>query len=194
MNWITALSDNGTPAVQWGVVIVASLTAAWMDLDSRRIPNLLTMPLWFGGLLFAALTAGVAGLSDGFAASVVLALPYVLLFVFARGGAGDAKMMGAIGAWLGLANGIIALCAVAMAGIAVALVYSIYRRRFRSVAANLGGLSLNFAVLAWLGGRTRTSGSLSPENAVEPMLTMPYGLAICIGVLGAATGVLLWPN
>ena len=46
----------------------------------------------------------------------MLALPFVVLFVLASGGAGDAKMMGAIGTWLGVKGGAIALIAVLLAG------------------------------------------------------------------------------
>jgi prepilin signal peptidase PulO-like enzyme (type II secretory pathway) len=85
---------------QWGVVFGTSLAAAIFDLRSKRIPNALTIPLLVAGLVWATWIGGLSGLGNAAAACFLLALPYVFLFLFAKGGAGDAKLMGAIGAWL----------------------------------------------------------------------------------------------
>ena len=110
-------SDTAAVLLQWGVVIGASLVAAAFDLQTRRIPNALTMPLLLAGLIRAIWLGRLLGLADAAAACFLLAMPFVLLFVFAGGGAGDAKLMGAIGAWLGLAQGMRVLLCVAAAGI-----------------------------------------------------------------------------
>jgi prepilin peptidase CpaA len=81
----------------------------------RRIPNLLTAPFFVGGLCFAACLGGFAGLEESIGGCVLTAAPYLILFLWAGGGAGDAKMMGAIGAWVGLAGGAIVLLCVALA-------------------------------------------------------------------------------
>jgi len=188
--WVLTLWDNGQPLLQWGVVIGASVIAAGTDLAARRIPNWLTFPMLLGGLGFAVTQAGVAGFTDALAATALLALPYVLLFLFAQGGAGDAKLMGAIGAWLGMANGIAALGCVALAGVIVAAVWAVVRGQGRQVTLNVAGISQTvlFAVLT----RTRLPSNDSSQSTPQPMLTMPYGLAICIGVCVAAIGVFLW--
>lgn len=110
--WLTTLWEQGLQPVPWAVVVAASLVAAMTDIASRRIPNILTGPLLLGGVVWAAWTAGPSGLADSISACVLLALPYVLLFLFAGGGAGDAKLMGAVGAWLGMVNGLIVLSCV----------------------------------------------------------------------------------
>lgn len=153
------------PAVQWGVVIGASAVAAAWDLARRRIPNVLTLPLWATGLVYAATAGGFAGLGDSAAASCLLAGPYVLLFLFAGGGGGDAKLMGAIGSWLGLVQGTVALLAVALSGVAVAL--------------------------AAMALRPRRSISGEPDS-LKGVRTIPFGLAILLGVGVAGLAVLLW--
>ena len=119
MNWLDHASN--VTVAQWGVVLGASLAAAIWDLRSRRIPNALTLPLVVTGLLYGLLAGGLSGLGQAAAACVVVALPYILLFVFAGGGAGDAKMMGALGAWLGLAAGAVVLGTVAATGVVLGL-------------------------------------------------------------------------
>lgn len=188
--WALTLWEDGHLLTQWGVVIGASVIAAGTDLAARRIPNWLTFPVVLGGLVFAGVQHGLSGLADAAAATVLLSLPYVLLFLFAHGGAGDAKLMGAIGAWLGLVNGLAVLGAVALAGVVLAAVYAVIRGRGRQVSVNLAGItqSLVVAVLT----RTRPPINDSSPSTAEPMLTMPYGLAICVGTCVAAIGVFLW--
>ena len=118
---------------EWAVVIAITVVACATDIRSRRVPNMLTGPAWILGLVWAFSQGGWTGLGDGFAASLILALPYVLLFVFAGGGAGDAKLMAAVGAWLGIMNGLLALFAIALCGTVIAIGVAIHHKRFRSV-------------------------------------------------------------
>lgn len=188
--WATTLWTDGSPGLQWSLVALASLVAAWTDLTSRRIHNWLTVPLAAGGLCYGVTVGGLSGFADSLAACVILALPYVLLFVFARGGAGDAKMMGAIGTWLGMVNGLAVLAAVCIAGIVLALMLSWQRGRLKETASNVSGLA--YGMLYAAASRGRIGDSLRSGAPSESMLTMPYGLAILVGVGIAATGVLLW--
>ena len=122
---------SNVTVIQWGIVIGASLVAAVFDLRQRRIPNALTLPLVVTGLAYALLSEGMGGLGEALAACVLVSLPYVLLFVFAGGGAGDAKMMGAIGTWLGLRAGCVALVAVAVVGAVFGLANIVAKRQMR---------------------------------------------------------------
>jgi len=133
--------------IQWGVVIGASLVAALTDVHRRQIPNLLTFPLLACGLLTSFALRGPIGLADGLAACVILALPYVYLFVFANGGAGDAKLMAALGAWLGVFNGLVVLASVALAGVVLAIGWTlIHRRKPVSIPAMPYGVAISIGV------------------------------------------------
>jgi prepilin peptidase CpaA len=182
--------DLDMSLVQWGVVIGASLAAAFTDLASRRIPNALTMPLLAGGLAFAVWTGGGTGLLSGVAAMLILAIPYILLFIFAGGGAGDAKMMGAIGAWLGITQGIVVLLCVAASGIVLAVVWAILQKRGREVVSNLSVIMLGM-VAAVVTRTALSSGACEPRSPSE-MDAVPYGVAIVVGVCVAAGSMLLW--
>jgi prepilin peptidase CpaA len=178
------------PLVQWGVVIGASLAAAVCDLAVRRIPNWLTAPVLVGGLGWSIYVGGLAGLGDAVVSCIVLALPYVLLFLLAGGGAGDAKLMGAIGTWLGFVNGIVVLCTVSVSAIVLAVGMAVAGRRLRPVLLNLGCI-LCGALLVILGrGKLRDRQEFMPGTA--DMQKMPYGIAILAGVCLAAGGVLWW--
>ena len=66
-----------------------------------------------------------------------MSLPFVFLFIFSGGGAADAKLMGAIGMWLGARNGVVALAAVLLAGAVLGLLYALSKRRLQAVLLNL---------------------------------------------------------
>jgi len=187
--WTTPLSDHPMVLLQWGVVLGASLVAALWDLTTRRIPNLLTGTLFLSGLVAAQAFRGGSGLADAGAGALLMGIPFVALFVLGGGGAGDAKLMAALGTWLGLANSAWVLFAVVITGAVVGLVYALARRRMGPVLSNLRRFAWNGFLAASTGGRV--SATLSCPST-EEMLAVPYGLSIFLGLCAAAGGRLLW--
>lgn len=90
----------------WGSVMRATLLlvlaiAVWFDLRERRIPNPLVLMGLVIGLASSALTGGLPALGDslgGTLLGVVLFLPF---FVLGAIGAGDAKLFGVVGSFVG---------------------------------------------------------------------------------------------
>jgi Flp pilus assembly protein protease CpaA len=186
VTWNRALLENLVPAIQWGIVLGASLVAVFTDLRARRIPNLLTLPLFVTGVLQATLLGGWSGLSDSLLGSVALALPYLILFVLAGGGAGDAKLMGAIGAWLGLMKGAVVLASVSLCGVALALLVARARNDLPRVSQWTASLVRSIALD--LSARRMPNGvDLGPKE-IPDARKMAYAPAIGLGVLLACTG------
>jgi len=151
---------------------------AAIDVRTRRIPNVLT----FGGtsvaLVYHAFLAGLAGLGHsaaGWALGIALFLPMFLL----RGmGAGDVKLLGAVGAWLGPMGALWSGLYTVIAGGVLALI----------VGARHGYLGKAFQNLWVLFGFWRTTGvkpvtGLTLADAPGPRLA--YGIAIFAGTLAA---------
>jgi prepilin peptidase CpaA len=179
------LGESSTLLVQWGAVLGASLTAAVWDLRSRRIPNALTLPLFIAGVAFNAWVGGITAASLSMGGAAVAALPFVILFLYAGGGAGDAKLMGAIGAWLGLAQGVAVLLAVVIAGAVLGLAQAAFHKKFKHVTERMRGLThLWFASIT--SGQRPVIAPLENTQALQ----MPYGVSIFTGVIVAA-GVVL---
>ena len=190
---------------QWGVVIGASLVAAFGDIKTQRVPNALTFPLAAAGLAWAAWQAGVSGVAEAAGACVLLALPYVFLFIFAGGGAGDAKLMGAIGTWLGLKQSVVVLLCVAIAGIVLAIARAISQRRLKFVLSSVL-ISVYTFLICVAGGRrlkpacerpvcsvpVRASDETPDGVTTNDGLNVPYGVAIALGVCAAAAIAGLW--
>ncbi len=175
---------------EWIVVIAIALLAGLTDVFTRRVPNILTGPAWLLGLAWALGDGGLGRFAEVLAASVILAAPYVLLFLFAGGGAGDAKLMAAIGAWLGILNGLLALLAIALCGSLLAVAYALHHGRFWSVMTYMRQSIGTVMYVACNRGKLSEARCVVLER--EEMTTMPYGLAIFLGSCIAAGGAQLW--
>lgn len=78
-----------------------TLAAAITDMRTRRIPNKLTVPVFFAGLLFQGIFNGGPGLLDAlYGFGIGFGLLFVL-WIIGGGGGGDVKLMGALAVWLG---------------------------------------------------------------------------------------------
>ena len=184
------ITNEGLAVFQWGAVLGASLVAAISDLRTGRIPNVLTGPLFVAGLIYATWLGGLAGMADAIGACILLALPYVLMFLFAHGGAGDAKLMGAIGAWLGLTQGVVVLTCVLICGMVLAVTKAMAKRSLIPVLSGVLASVYVFMVSLATRFRTRQSGACQVAAGSPEGLSIPYGVAIFAGV--CAGGGILW--
>src|SRR5207237_645994 len=117
---------------------------------------------------------------------LVLSVPYILLYAFAGGGAGDAKLMAAVGVWLGLSNAVVVLVAVSLSGAVIGLALAVHRNRLRPVLSNMTTIAMSAGLVVL--GRARAADAQSVLPRHEAMLGMAYGVAICAGVCLAAVG------
>ncbi|ODT73705.1 MAG: methyltransferase [Nitrosomonadales bacterium SCN 54-20] len=98
----------------YGVIAFAALVLVWamialafIDLDTQLLPNDITLPLLWGGLLinlgggFADIHSAVVGAVVGYLALWLVYWGYKLLTGREGMGYGDFKLLAAIGAWLG---------------------------------------------------------------------------------------------
>jgi prepilin peptidase CpaA len=183
------ITDGKLAVFQWGVVIGASLFAALSDLKESRIPNALTFPVFVVGLIWSAWFGGLSGLAESLGACALLAMPYIMLFLFFGGGAGDAKLMGTIGAWLGLRQGLIVLACVAIAGGILAIVKAIIKKQVKFVLTSVF-VSFYGALLQLLTRRKLQLVDEQAEIKQSGELDIPYGVAIFAGV--CVGGGVLW--
>jgi prepilin peptidase CpaA len=169
--------------IQWGVVLVASLVAALWDLKSRRIPNVLTLPLLAAGIIVAFVQED---LKSSLLAAALLGVPYILLFVFAGGGAGDAKLMLAVGAWLGLPSSVIALVCISVCALVMALSKAAFEKQFIAVFKRIQAILVSCFLVITSRGLIKASAAAVPDESSEKPFTMPYGPAIFAGLVVAA--------
>ncbi|MBB5372205.1 prepilin peptidase [Acidocella aromatica] len=127
---VALLVDGGNGPRAWidAALGWALLCAAWIDAENCRLPDVITLPLLLAGLAVTYLDDPTALYGHAVAA----ALGYLgfrlldALYRLARGrdglGQGDAKLLAAAGAWLGLAALPWVITGAGVAGIVLALV------------------------------------------------------------------------
>ena len=154
--------------------IAISSVAAMTDIRSRRIPNWLTYSAMLLGVGHHTLANGVQGLLFS-AGGLFLGLALLIVFYLAGGmGAGDVKLMGAVGALLGPKGVFIAFIFTALVGGIYAIILLLVRFRVTGTAIRL---STMFSSLQYGTGLT----SLSADQT-RKMPVLNYGVAIALGV------------
>jgi prepilin peptidase CpaA len=146
-----------------------ALAATVIDIRTRRIPNALTAAMAGVGIALAATgTSGVSLLASmaGFALGLALMMPG---HVLGATGAGDVKLMAAVGAMVGPGTVVTAFAFTAIAGGVMALAIAIRRQRLRATLAGTGKL---------IAGPT---GVREQIRSATPSSRFAYGPAIAVG-------------
>jgi len=156
------------------VAVAVALVAAVFDVHTRRIPNLLTFGAAAAAILAAAAVGGLSAAGTS-AAGWLLALG-IWLPIYALGGmgAGDVKLMAAVGAWIGPGAAIFAALYAGIAGAVMAIGVAIARRCVRQTYANVSLLVTHWRVAGFA-----PHAQLTLESATT--VKLPYAVPICVG-------------
>lgn len=159
----------------FGAAICAAI-GAFSDVRTHRIPNLLNYSALVLGLLAGTLFGGWRGLLQGLAGAFIGGGVFFLFYLVKGMGAGDVKLMAAVGAWLGTQQTLVVMMAAAISGGVLAIVYVVFNRRVWSTVQNIGEL-IRFHFTS--GVRPHPELNLQDSGSVR----LPYGLAIAFGTV-----------
>jgi prepilin peptidase CpaA len=162
---------------QAAVVGIALAAVVW-DLYSGRIPNFLTFGAALVALCVHAYMGGwtAAGMSlAGWAAGVALFFPF---FALGGMGAGDVKLLAAIGAWLGPTTVVWVALFSSIAGGAMALVVALSSGYLLHAIVNIWGLRAYWRVVG-----PRPSPALTLASHPGPRLA--YAVPMLAGLMVA---------
>jgi len=159
------------------LALLLALSAGWLDWRLRRIPNWLTVPALCAGIAANTLAWGWAGTKaalEGAGLALALLLPFVLL----RGlGAGDWKLMGALGAWLGPSRLVVVLLGTVFIAGLMAIVQMLRHGRVKETLYHVGiliGILVTFGV--W--GQRH---NLTLDN--PGLMKLPFGVAVAVSTV-----------
>jgi prepilin peptidase CpaA len=170
--------DNFSIMFLSGILILS----AGIDFDRQKIPNLITFPSMVIALSYHGLTKGadgvlfsLAGLGVGIG---ILLVPYFMGGM----GAGDAKLMGSVGAVIGAKGAIYALiCTAIIGGVYALVLIMIHRSHFK-------GYFKKQMTTLWAYILTRKYIP-DPIQTSQKRPRLCYGLAIALG-----TGLYMFLN
>jgi prepilin peptidase CpaA len=181
---VGGLMNLGIPII---VTFAGASVAAVSDVVHYRVRNVLTLPLIATGLAYHALVGGWDGLSNSVGGMLfglaVLMVPWLLGLM----GAGDVKLLAAVGAWLGIAGGIVAFVVATGAAGIYAVISIACRGRIRESLLTIRVILYRFLALGTYFGKDDLAAELSagPDRRLR---VIPFGAMLHIGVVG----VLIW--
>jgi prepilin peptidase CpaA len=162
------------------MAVVVALFACVFDLRSRRIPNALTLGSAAAALAVRFLVGGIPAFQAGGAGwllGIALFLPF---FVLGGLGAGDVKLLGALGAWLGAAMVWHVAMYTAMAGGVLGLAVALRTGYLKTALANL-----KYLLTFWSTVGLKPVDGLTVDDPRRPKLA--YAVPILAGLM-----VTLW--
>jgi prepilin peptidase CpaA len=152
------------------------IVAAIIDIRVQKIPNMLTFPAMVVGLTYHSVANGWSGLifsSEGLAIGIAI---FLIPYMMGGMGAGDAKLMGVVGAMIGPKGIVIACLFTAIVGGVYALIVFLFNIQY------FKGFITRSAVTVKAFAFTRNF-ILIPADESEKKPRLCYGVAIAIGTL-----------
>jgi prepilin peptidase CpaA len=171
-------------AVPIVICLIAASIAAVTDIWKFKVYNLLTLPLLVSGLLYHALRAdllnSLVGILFGFAALIAL-------YVIGGMGAGDVKLMAALGAWLGMPYTFYVFIASSLAAGIYAIVLMLATHKVGETIVNLHILWLRLASIGhYLASDDRVETEVRRTDRRRRII--PFAAMVAIGIVAT----LLW--
>ena len=161
-------------------LIIVLLTAAISDVLSKRIPNWLTYPAMILATVYHTTARGLEGFLFSIEGVAVGIAVLIVIYLLGGTGAGDVKLMGAIGALLGPKDVFIAFVFTSFVGGIYALVLLIIHGYLSETVKRYWATLKSFVL-------TRNFIYVPPsEREKKPKLR--YGVAIALGTLISILG------
>lgn len=165
------------PTVLQLVLVATALAAALYDLRIRRIPNWINCSGVLLGLSLNAYFAGWSGAGTALGGLLAALCIYIPLYALKGMGAGDVKLMAAIGAIAGPGNWLHIFIVTALLGGVASVALVFWRGRIHQTMLNI---SIILTQLAKGKAPVEQNSALSIHN--DQALKMPHGAIIAAGV------------
>jgi prepilin peptidase CpaA len=182
-----ALVGSHVVLIAFFVTTVAAIVAAVIDFRRFRVPNVLTFPLCISGWIFHTAVNGLTGLQYSAGGIIVGVLILLIFYVLGVMGAGDVKLLAAIGAWIGGTNTLYVFCVAGVVTGIHSLVVLTWQRRLREVPAIFQVALIQVITLGrHIAGSDAASLTAAIQRPDRHRYVMPFAVMIAIGVVVVA--------
>jgi prepilin peptidase CpaA len=173
---------NQVQVIPIAVVLLAALITTATDLWSFKIYNILTVPLLGAGIVYHTVMGGMMGFQGSLLGALFGFGALLAFYVMGGMGAGDVKLMAAVGAWLGLPVTFHLFIASSLAAGAYSLVLLVVGRGLFDTWTNFQILWLRLVIL----GRHMGTGERVEVEVNRPdrrRRLVPFAAMVMIGAL-----------
>jgi prepilin peptidase CpaA len=164
------------------------LVAGYFDIRFRRIPNWLVFPAVLTGIALNSFLFEWAGLKASLLGIGFAALVYFPMYLLRGMGAGDVKLMMAVGSLVGPGSWFGILIFTGIAGGIIAVILVVSRGRLRHTFWNVGFLISRVM-------RFQAPYATNPELDVRSGqgIRLPHGAVIALGVMAFLAAIKIFP-
>ena len=167
---ITLQPELTYPAAATACALLGSV----FDVKSRRIPNFITFPAFLFGLVLHFALGGWRQFLTALAAGVICGVVFLIFYLAGGMGAGDVKLIMAVGCIAGLSHVPYLLVLTALCGGVMAIALALARGQLQQTITNVGALASH-----------HSHEGLQPHPELNltnvQTLRLPYALAIAGG-------------
>jgi prepilin peptidase CpaA len=161
--------------------LACALIGSGYDIREHRIPNLLTGTSIIAGLLLHGVMGGWSQVGSSALAGLIGGSVFALFYWAGGMGAGDVKLMIAVGCLMGLSPLRVMLLATSLSGAVFGLAIAIYKGRLRQTLTNVAAIMAHH-------GREGLTPHPELSLANSQTLRLPFALPIAVGCAVALWG------
>jgi prepilin peptidase CpaA len=171
------------------VVLLASAIAAVTDVWKFKVHNTLTLPLLLAGFLYHGMVGGVSQLAASMGGAVFGFTILILFYVMGGMGAGDVKLMAAIGAWLGMP---LTLCVFVASALTMGIYAVVLVVMYGTIRETWVKLQIVWHRLATIGRHLGTEeGLVSEVKVIDRRRLIPFAPMVAVGLVALLVWVFL---
>jgi len=158
------------------IALAVSVAAVAWDVTTRRIPNVLTFGAAIAAVVVHGYLEGWAGIGPSLAGWLVGAALFFPFFALGGMGAGDVKLLAAVGAWLGPLAAVWVGLFTGIAGGVMALVIAAFSGYLKHAFMNLFSL-----LMFWRIEGLRAAPDMTLSSSAGPRLA--YAVPVLAGLV-----------
>ena len=171
------MTGNDIPVILQVALFMLAASAGMTDLKSRHIPNWIALMGLIAGVVLNTYNRGLSGAAGAILGALLGAGLFMGIYLAGGMGAGDVKLLAAVGAIVGPQSLLIVFVLTGILGGMAALCLLLLRGNVREGLTRTIGLAAKWMRLDWPGV------ALASDPKAAQAISLPYGAIVASGAL-----------